>query len=200
MDLGPENPNNEFVKSGLEKQALGNQIDLRMEFYVERMKKKKGLCLNQSSSARSEEVYSYILFFSLVTNFHPPSLQCFFFPFISSSTFIPTSHVYPGGLVLILVSSAPYISLHVVAITLKHMYHIHINVARKLAAMHLMWRQQFSLEILHDHVLSYSSVILIFSYGMVQKVAFVDKILLRTSALVIQGKICPQCSLLECYD
>ena len=55
--------------------------------------------------------------------------------------------------------------------------------------MHLMWRQQLSLEILHDHVLSYSSVILIFSYGMVQKVAFVGKTLLRTSALVNQGRV-----------
>ena len=42
------------------------------------------------------------------------------FLFISSSPLIPTSHVYIKGLVLILVSSAPFISLHVVAIRLKH--------------------------------------------------------------------------------
>ena len=70
---------------------------------------------------------------------------------------------------LILVPSAHSISLHVVAVRLNTLfrYHLHINAARELATVHLMWRQQLSLEILHDHVLSYSSVILIFSYGMV---------------------------------
>ena len=41
MDLGPKSPNNEFVESGLENWILDNQTNLRMEFYVERMKKKR---------------------------------------------------------------------------------------------------------------------------------------------------------------
>ena len=70
---------------------------------------------------------------------------------------------------LILVPFASSISLHVVAIRPKHTVQVSPphNAARELAAVHLMWRQQLSLEILHDHVLTYSSVILIFSYGMV---------------------------------
>ena len=62
MDLGPKSPNNEFVESELVNWVLGNQTKLQMELDVERMKKEKGLCWNKSSSARSEEVCSYILF------------------------------------------------------------------------------------------------------------------------------------------
>ena len=78
-------------------------------------------------------------------------------------------------------------------------YHLHINAARELAVVHLMWKQQLSLEILYDHVLSYSPVVLIFSYEMVWKVAFVGKTLLRTSALVNQGRVHPR-RFLDCYN
>ena len=89
-----------------------------MELDVERMKKEKGLCWNKSLSARSEEVCSYILFFSLDTNFHPlHSSVSFSFLYPHPLTFL--LHVYTGGLVLILVPSAPSISLHVVAVRLK---------------------------------------------------------------------------------
>ena len=40
MDLGPKNPNNEFVENGLENWALINQTNLGMDLDVERMKKK----------------------------------------------------------------------------------------------------------------------------------------------------------------
>ena len=40
MDLGPKNPNNEFVENGLENWASVNQTNLRMDSDVERMKKK----------------------------------------------------------------------------------------------------------------------------------------------------------------
>ena len=40
MDLGPKNPNNEFVKNGLENWASVNQTNLRMDLDVERMKNK----------------------------------------------------------------------------------------------------------------------------------------------------------------
>ena len=39
MDLGPKNPNNEFVENGLENWVLVNQTNLRMDSDVERMKK-----------------------------------------------------------------------------------------------------------------------------------------------------------------
>ena len=73
-------------------------------------------------------------------------------------------------------------------------------MVKELAAVHLMWMQQLFLEILHDHILSYSPVVLIFSYEMVWKVAFVGKTLLRTSALVNQGMVRPRRSFLDCYD
>ena len=118
MDLSPKSPNNEFVESELVNWVLGNQTKLQMELDVERMKKEKGLCWNKSLSARFEEVCSYILFFSLDTNFHPlRSSVSFSFLYPHPLTFL--LHVYTGGLVLILVPSAPSISLHVVAVKLK---------------------------------------------------------------------------------
>ena len=41
MDLGPKSPNNEFVENELEDWTLVNQTNLRMDFDVERMKKKR---------------------------------------------------------------------------------------------------------------------------------------------------------------
>ena len=49
MDLGPKSSNNEFVERGLENCVLGNQTNLQMEFYVERMKKKR-VCVGINSS------------------------------------------------------------------------------------------------------------------------------------------------------
>ena len=92
--------------------------------------KGKGLCWSKSSSARFEEVYSYILFLSLITNLITKcsrlSLSLSPLLFVASSSFyiipplIPTSHMYIEGLVLIFVPSALFISLHVVAVRLKH--------------------------------------------------------------------------------
>ena len=80
MDLGPKSPKNEFVESVLINWALGNQKNLRMELDVERMKKEKGLCWNKSSSARSEEVCSYILF-SVYIQIFILFIPLFLFPF-----------------------------------------------------------------------------------------------------------------------
>ena len=80
MDLGPKSPKNEFVESVLINWALGNQKNLRMELDVERMKKEKGLCWNKSSSARSEEVCSYILF-SVYKQIFILFVPLFLFPF-----------------------------------------------------------------------------------------------------------------------
>ena len=44
MDLGPKNPNNEFVENELENWVLVNQTNLRMNSDVER-KKKNGFVL-----------------------------------------------------------------------------------------------------------------------------------------------------------
>ena len=48
MDLGPKSPDNEFLDSVLENWVLGNQTNLRMEFNVERMKKKR-VCVGINS-------------------------------------------------------------------------------------------------------------------------------------------------------
>ena len=48
MDLGLKSPNNEFLDSVLENWVLGNQTNLRMEFNVERMKKKR-VCVGINS-------------------------------------------------------------------------------------------------------------------------------------------------------
>ena len=48
MDLGLKSPNNEFLDSVLENLVLGNQTNLRMEFNVERMKKKR-VCVGINS-------------------------------------------------------------------------------------------------------------------------------------------------------
>ena len=48
MYLGLKSPNNEFLDSVLENLVLGNQTNLRMEFNVERMKKKR-VCVGINS-------------------------------------------------------------------------------------------------------------------------------------------------------
>ena len=78
----------------------------------------------KSYSAKSEDVYSYISFSSLLTSLTPEcfsSLSLSFFPpFILFLSLIPTFHVRARWLVLILVLSTPPISLHVVAVRLKY--------------------------------------------------------------------------------
>ena len=62
MDLGPKSPNNEFVESRLVNYALGNQISLRMELDVERMKKKRvcvGINLPRQDPRRSVLIYCF---------------------------------------------------------------------------------------------------------------------------------------------
>ena len=62
MDLGPKNPNNEFVKNGLVNWALGNQTNLQMELDVERMKKKMvcvGINRPQQDPRRSVLIYCF---------------------------------------------------------------------------------------------------------------------------------------------
>ena len=119
MDLGPKNPNNEFVKNGLVNWALGNQTNLQMELDVERMKKKM-VCVGINRPRQDPRRSVLIYCFSVYIQIFILTFQCFFLLFIPSFTFIPTSHLYTGGLVLILIPSAPSISLHVVAIRLKH--------------------------------------------------------------------------------
>ena len=118
MDLGPKSPNNEFVESRLINWALGNQKNLRMELDVERMKKEKGLCWNKSSSARSEEVCSYILF-SVYIQIFILFVPLFLFPFytvLHSRSYFTQVYWRVG------VDTCPICSsyLHVVAIRLKH--------------------------------------------------------------------------------
>ena len=105
-----------FVESGLVNWALGNQTNLRMESDVERMKKKR-ICIGINRLRGG--LFLYIVF-QFSYKFSSSLFQCFFSLFIPPSTLVPTSHVYTGELVLILVPSAPSISLHVVAVRLKH--------------------------------------------------------------------------------
>ena len=119
MDLGPKSPNNKFVENWLENWVLINQTNFRMDSGLQR-KKKKRVCVGVNHPRQDLRRSVLILFFSLVKNSIPSLFQCFFFLFIPSSSLIPTSHVYVGGLVLILVSFAPSINLHVVAIRVKH--------------------------------------------------------------------------------
>ena len=102
---------------------------------------------------------------------------------------VPTSHVYIGGLVLILFPSAPSISLHVVVVWLKHIVHGSPPHYWGQIIIYRVFNVEVAtlLEILHDHVLSYLPIVLIFLYGMIWKVAFVGKTLLCSSALVNQG-------------
>ena len=83
------------------------------------------------SSAKFEDVCSYIYFSSLVTSLTPECYSVSFFfsplpflfpllPFILSLFLIPTFHVRARWLVLILVPSASPISLYVVAVRLKY--------------------------------------------------------------------------------
>ena len=119
MDLGPKSSNNKFVENWLENWVLINQTNFRMDLGLER-KKKKRVCVGVNHPRQDLRRSVLILFFSLITNSIPSLFQCFFFLFIPYSSLVPTSHVYIGGLVLILVSFAPSINLHVVAVRLKH--------------------------------------------------------------------------------
>ena len=119
MDLGPKIPNNEFVENGLENLVLINQTNLRMDSDLER-KKKKRVCVGINRPRKDLKRSVLIYYFQFIYKFSSSSFHCFFFLFILSSTLVPTSHMYTGGLVLILVPSSPSINLHVVVVRLKH--------------------------------------------------------------------------------
>ena len=92
-----------------------------MVFCVKQMKKKK-VCIEinrpRQYPRRSVLIYSFSVFLQdIFLSFLPCSL---FFLYHPPPSLIPTPHVYTGGLVLILVTSVPPISLHVVAVRLKH--------------------------------------------------------------------------------
>ena len=88
MDLGPKSPNNQFVKSELENQALSNWTNLQMVFCVKQMKKKK-VCIEinrpRQYPRRSVLIYSFSVFLqdiflsflpcSLFFLYHPPPLS-----------------------------------------------------------------------------------------------------------------------------
>ena len=80
MDLGPKNPNNEFVKNGLVNWALGNQTNLQMELDVERMKKKMvcvGINRPRQDPRRSVLIYCFSVQLQILFLFVP----VFLFPF-----------------------------------------------------------------------------------------------------------------------
>ena len=60
MDLGPKSPNNEFVENELEKWALVDQTNLRMDSDVERKKEKRvcvGVNRHRQDPRRSVLIY-----------------------------------------------------------------------------------------------------------------------------------------------
>ena len=72
--LRPNKPkNNEFVEYGSENWALVNQTNTRNDLDDKRMKRRK-VMLKISSSAKSEEVYSFILLKSSITSFFEISI------------------------------------------------------------------------------------------------------------------------------
>ena len=121
MDLGPKSPSNEFVENRLEKWALVDQTNLIMDSDIERMKK-RGFMLESIVLGKIRGGLFLYIVLKLSYKFEYRMFQCFSFSssplfclpflFISSSLLVPTSHVYIRGLVLILVSSTPSISLH----------------------------------------------------------------------------------------
>ena len=123
--------NNEFVESGSENWALVNKMNTGKDLDDKRMKIKK-VMLKISSSAKFEEVCSFILLKSSITSFFffesllvspffsDPLISFPLFSFIPPLLFISTFHLYARWLVLILVPSALPISPHVVAVRLKH--------------------------------------------------------------------------------
>ena len=77
----PKKPkNNEFVESGLENWVLVNQMNSGKDSDDKRMKRKK-VVLKISSSAKSEEVCSFILLMSPITSL---ILESILFPPFSS--------------------------------------------------------------------------------------------------------------------
>ena len=165
------------------------------------------------SSAKSEEICSYVFLSSLITksvldatvifplflNPHvslpPPS-------FILSFLFISTFHVHARRSVWILVPSALPISPYVVAVRLKSTVqaHLHINATRELAAVHLMRRQQLSPKIFWDSSLSNIFIMLVRSNWIFEVVTLIDKPSLRTSTSSGRGHFHPQYTLLSYYD
>ena len=97
-------PNNEFIENGLENWVLVNRANLRMGS-DRKVMKRKGFVVKKSSLAESEEVCSYILLLSLVTNLVPECYSVSFFhtrspflfsfpPFILPLPLILTFHVH----------------------------------------------------------------------------------------------------------
>ena len=87
--------NNEFVESGLENWVLVNQTNTGKDSDDKRMKRKR-VVLKKSSSAKSEEVCSFILLTSLITSL---ILECFFvslflFSFFRSPNLISSFFFY----------------------------------------------------------------------------------------------------------
>ena len=54
-------------------------------------------------------------------------------------------------------------------------YHFHINAAKVLVVEHLMWRQQFFLELLYHHAPVYLLAVLISFFGVFWKIVFAGK-------------------------
>ena len=80
MDLGPKNPNNEFVERRLVNWALGNQTNLQMELDVERMKKKMvcvGINRPRQDPRRSVLIYCFSVQLQILFLF----VTVFLFPF-----------------------------------------------------------------------------------------------------------------------
>ena len=138
----------------------------------------------------------FYVFFSIPIVSFPPSY------FVLSLLFISTFHVHARWLVLILVPSTPPLSPHVVAVRLKTtvQYYLHINVARELAAKHLMWWQQLSPKIFQDFSLSNVSTMLINTNETSWNVTMSDRQSLQISALVSRGCIYPRPTLLSHYN
>ena len=84
--------NNEFVESGLENWALVNKMNTGRDSNDKRMKRKR-VVLKKSSSAKSEEVCSYILFSSPITSL---VLECYivFSPFSPSLNLVASLFFY----------------------------------------------------------------------------------------------------------
>ena len=63
--------------------------------------------------------------------------------------------------------------------------------------VHLMWRQQFFLELLYHHALVCLPVVLIFFFGRLHLLVSSSS---STSALASQGQSCPWHGFLGCHD
>ena len=128
MDLGPKSPSNE-----LQRMSWKTRLQLIKQTFewIQMLKERKGKGFVLESIVLGKirgGLFLYIVLdFSYKFDyrmfqcfFPPPYFCCLLFLFISSPPLVRTSHVYIKGLVLIFVPSAPSISLHVVAVRLKH--------------------------------------------------------------------------------